>query len=167
MTRALLFLCFMVSAAAAAPLATQVMLEVTHEEDGKKYPNQLKETYTLASDGKLAYFGYFGGMPTEMNHTDGLSWQSGASGKAVFAALARMLAEHTPGLRAVSDSESAEPGCYAISVRVDDADSSRVVDDRKSPAWQILHAKFQALVSAFEKATGRPYNVGRLPQSRR
>jgi len=155
------------TSAHAAPVATQVSFELTHEPDGKKYPNQVKESYTLTSDGNLAYFAYFGGMPTDMNHTDGLSWASGAAGQRVFAALQRMLAESQKGLRQLSDSESAPTGSYRITIRERNADSGRIVDDKTSPAWRTLDAAFGALVTAFEKTTGRPYNVGQLPQSRR
>jgi hypothetical protein len=138
------------------PKVIDIFFEVTHERDGKKYPNQVKEAYHLTSDGKLHYGAYFGGMPIDWNHNDSVEWPAGDAGKRVLAVVNELLADPKSGMRKISDDESAPPGSYSITVTFHDADSSRVVDDKKSRAWAIVSARFAELIAAFEKATGRP-----------
>jgi hypothetical protein len=168
--RQALLLCTLVSTADAAPLdpmATAISFEVTHEPDGKKYPNQIKEDYSLHSDGKLHYSAYFGGMPIESNHNDDVEWAAGESGRRLFALVNRLLRDTTSGLHEISDDEGVVSDVYVVTVRQNDADSTRVVSDRKSRAWSAIDARFKAMVAAFEKATGRPRKASQLPQGRR
>jgi hypothetical protein len=152
------------SAAHAAPTATVISWEITHEPDGKKYPNQVKESYSITRDGKLSYGAYFGGMPIDMNHNDRVEWRSGEAGQRLFAAVQSLLSDQTSGLHEIPDSESAPDGSYNVTVRNHDADSTRIVNNRKSRAWALIHARFDELIAAFEVATHRPKKPGELSQ---
>ncbi|HZS35249.1 MAG TPA: hypothetical protein VFF06_00405 [Polyangia bacterium] len=150
----------------SGPVAIDISFEVTHEPNGRKYPNQLKERYTLDSDGKLHYSAYFGGMPIDLNHNDDAEWAARDSGRRVLATVNRLLGDPASGLHEIPDSESPPDGAYVVTVREHDADSTRVVNDRRSRAWSLIDARFRAMVAAFEKATGRPKKPSQLPQAR-
>jgi hypothetical protein len=141
----------------------EILVRVWREPDGKKYPNQVKETYAVEKSGRLKYTAYFGGMPTNMNHMDGVEWAS-AEGKALVELAARLANEGA--LRKVRDDEPVPEGAgvYIVGVRKNDADSTQVASDNKSAAWQELDAAFRALVAKFESATGRPKKPTELPQ---
>jgi len=138
--------------------------EVTREPDGKRYPNQVKETYRLDSDGTLRYSAYFGGMPTNMNHMDGVEWASGDSGRKLLATALKLLRDPTSGLRELPDDRPYPPDAFLVGVTRENADSTWYVDDRSSKAWAALETAFGALIAEFEKSTGRPKTAGELPQ---
>jgi hypothetical protein len=162
--RTLALLAVAVSAAHAAPVATVISWEITHERDGKKYPNQVKESYSITRDGKLSYGAYFGGMPIDMNHNDDVEWRSGETGQRLFAAIQSLLSDQKSGLHEIPDSESPPEGSYNVTVRNHDADTTRIVSDRKSRAWALIHARFDELIAAFEAATHRPKKPHELSQ---
>ncbi|MBN1770883.1 MAG: hypothetical protein JXB32_06480 [Deltaproteobacteria bacterium] len=146
-----------------------VAVELERQPDGERYPNWVRESYRLESDGVLDYSAYFGGMPIEMNHMDGIEWEAGATGQAVFDAVLAVLddparfAELTP----VPD-DGPEPTClrpcYRIGLSRADGDHTFVLGDRETPALAELETAFAALIAAFESATGRPLSPGDLPQ---
>src|SRR5580765_2707702 len=70
----------------------EILVRVWREPDGKKYPNQVKETYVVDKSGRLSYTAYFGGMPTDMNHMDSVEW-SGPEGKALIELAAKLANE--------------------------------------------------------------------------
>jgi hypothetical protein len=146
----------------------EVVFETERPADGKKRPNQVKETYQLDASGVLHYSAYFGGMPTDMNHMDQVDWQAGKPGKAVLAAALRLAGDPRSGLVDLPDSESApdpDPqGSLVVGLRKDDADSTSVVKDRKSKAWKELGGDVLAMIARFEKQTGRPKKPSQLPQ---
>src|SRR4051812_18668545 len=142
----------------------EILVRVWREPDGKKYPNQVKESYVLERDGRLRYTAYFGGMPTNMNHMDSVQWAAGADGKALLELAARLANEGA--LKAVGDDESVPEGAgvYLVGVTRHHADSTQVAIDRKSAAWRELDAAFLALVKKFERETGRPRKPADLSQ---
>src|SRR5437764_11437072 len=85
----------------------EILVRVWREPDGKKYPNQVKETYVVEKNGRLKYTAYFGGMPTDMNHMDSVEW-TGAEGKALLELAARLANEGA--LKKVADGESLPEG---------------------------------------------------------
>jgi|GEM_PF-6601940 len=151
----------------AAPTVRQISFAIWHEADGKKYPNQVKESYTLGADGVLSYSAYFGGMPTEMNHMDDVDWKSGAVGKQALAVALSLVADKTAGVDEKAEDNSSEVThayVYFVGLTRNDVDSDAVIKDPKSPAYRRLHAAIAKLLVAFEKATHRPFTVGKLPQ---
>jgi hypothetical protein len=143
--------------------------EIEHEPDGKRYPNQVKESYALEADGTLRYSAYFGGMPIEMNHMDSLDWKSGAHGQKVLDVVSALLAdpERQAELKILPDDAPSPPFAdkhYLVQLTKDKADSTRYAKDPKTRAFRELDQAFTALITAFEKATGRPRSPGSLPQ---
>jgi hypothetical protein len=141
----------------------EIAVTVWREPDGKKYPNQVKESYVVDKSGRLEYTAYFGGMPTDMNHMDSVEWTS-AEGRALVELAARLANEGA--WKPVRDDESPPEGAgvYVVGVTRDHADSTQVASDEKSPAWRKLDAAFRALVAKFERETRRPKKPADLPQ---
>jgi hypothetical protein len=157
---------------AAGPGWTFGTVAIEHERgaDGARYPNWVKESYRLESDGVLDYTAYFGGMPIEMNHMDGVRWEAGEAGRAVIDVVDAIVAD--PALFAAlvpvpddGPAPSCPPPCYRLGLSQDDGDYSFVLPDRNTRAFDALDAAFSALLAAFESATGRPLRPGDLPQS--
>ena len=95
---------------------------VDREPDGKDYQTPVNERWTLGVDLKLRFSAYYGGMPTDMNHMDSVTWNAGESGKAVLDAAQRVISE--PQLAAdakeVPDGASGPsggPGSYWLHIR--------------------------------------------------
>jgi hypothetical protein len=142
----------------------EILLDVWREPDGKKYPNQVKESYAVEADGRLSYTAYFGGMPTNMNHMDSVEWAASAEGKALVKLATRLA--NAGALKKVADDEHAPEGAvvYFVGVTRNQADSTQVASDSKTAAWRELDAAFRALVKKFERETGRPKKPTELPQ---
>lgn len=143
--------------------------EVAHQPDGKRYPNYVQESYDFAGDGTLTYTAYFGGMPTNMNHMDGVDWKSGADGKKVLDVVRALLADpdRRAELKVLPDEAPSPPFAdkhYLVKLSNADGDSTRYVKDPKTRAFREIDQAFAALIAAFEKATGRPLSPFALPQ---
>jgi hypothetical protein len=143
--------------------------QVEHQPDGKRYPNYVKESYALEADGTLRYGAYFGGMPIEMNHMDGLDWKSGVHGQKVFDVVKALLADpqRRAELKMLPDDAPSPPFAdkhYLVQLTKDNADSTWYVKDPKTRGFRAIDQAFTALIAAFEKATGRPRRPGSLPQ---
>jgi hypothetical protein len=167
-TAGLAWMLAVVSSAWASPsetVVTNVSFSVKREADGKKYPLPVSEGYELDRDGKLRYSAYFFNMPINMNHNDGTEWNAGKAGRQLLTTLTQLLGRTGNGLRKLSDDEQSSENAYVLQVRDRDSDSTFVVDDPKSPAWAAINRKFNELVAAFEKATGRPLDPFKLPQA--
>ena len=65
-------------AAADAWSVRVVRLDFERQPDGVRYSSFGQEGYELEPDGVLRYSGYFGGMPIELNHMDGVEWPAGS-----------------------------------------------------------------------------------------
>jgi hypothetical protein len=141
----------------------QISLKVRHERDGKKHPNEVTETYALDKNGVLQYFAYFGGMPTQLNHTDSLEWRSGEPGKRALDIAEQLSNDPTSGLRPSRGSSDAEEGLLVVQLTRNHADVTRVLDSH-SKGWQELSGAFEAMITAFERATHRPLKPDQLPQ---
>jgi hypothetical protein len=155
--------------AAAAYVPLEIAFEINRQPDGGRYPNYVQERFALGSDSFLDYSAYFGGMPIEMNHNDGVRWDAGEHGRAVFDAARSILADPAlfAELTALSDDVPdpwPEPGFYKLQVERDRGEYSFLLQDRSTRAFGILDAAFAAMLSAFESATGRPLSPGDLPQ---
>jgi hypothetical protein len=157
-----------VSSAWAGPptlTVTHVSFSVKREANGKKYPLPVGEGYALDSDGKLQYSAYFYNMPINMNHNDGIEWNTGQAGRQLFTALDSIVGRKVKGLRKLPDDKSSPETAYVLRVEERGSEQTYVVDDVRSPAWAIINQKFNALVAEFEKATGRPMDPFKLPQA--
>jgi len=145
-----------------------ISIEIEHQADKKKYPNYVKESYHLDEDRILKYGAYFGGVPTSMNHNDGINWNSGDQGRKVFSKVLILLNKplNTTGLTIYSD--TSKPSCndrvYFLSVKKDDSDIRYFVDNPKTLAFKEIDRIFSDLIDVFEKETGRPFKVSDLPQ---
>lgn len=142
---------------------TQVHFVVQRKADGKKYPNDVQESYTLDAKGVLTYSAYFGSMPTTMNHNDGITWKAGDLGKQLFEVIAKVRGE----LVLVPDDKPAPNGgmnVYLIRMTNKQGDSTYVASDPKGKAWAAIDPAHRAMIAAFEKATGRPKKPHELPQ---
>jgi hypothetical protein len=153
------------SPAPAKPKSAEVSrahLTVWRKADGKKFPNDVKESYQIARDGTLEYRAYFGGMPTTMNHNDAATWKSPSVAKVirVFDDV-RLDMVFAPDDKPHPDNGE---GYYLATVRDAKGDTTRYARDPKSPAWKAIDPAFQAMIAEFEKATGRPLKPGQLPQ---
>ena len=142
---------------------------VDREPDGKDYQTPVNERWTLGVDLKLRFSAYYGGMPTDMNHMDSVTWNAGESGKAVLDAAQRVISE--PQLAAdakeVPDGASGPsggPGSYWLHIRSDEGDRTRMVGAHGSQAYGVLDSAFQVVVAEFRKSTGRPLAPNELPQ---
>jgi len=146
----------------------QVTFEVQRRGGSAKYPNDVLERYTLTADGKLQYSAYFGGMPTNMNHNDGVTWEWKEEAAKVFEAVQRILAD--PALLAgLPESDRADASVSLASYRVTlerqrHHSYGRVARDPQAKGYVALDAEFKGLIAAFEKATGRPMTPNQLPQ---
>jgi len=152
-----------------APYTVRVVsFEIEREPDGKRYPNQVRERFSLEKDGRLRYSAYFGGMPMEMNHNDSVDWPAAEAGRKVLETALRLANEGAPGLKDLPDDAPTPAvtasGLYTIGVTRAGGDSTKVIVDSKSKAWAELDAAFAAMVGRFEAATGRPKKPGDLPQ---
>jgi hypothetical protein len=138
---------------------------VWRQPDGKKYPNQVKETYILERDGKLDSRAYFGGMPIDINHNDSIEWK----GAAVTAVLDAMDGVKADMVLATDDKPLPDngEGLYIATVNDAKGDTTRYAKDKTTAAWKAVDASFQKLLVEFEKATGRPLKPGQLPQTPR
>ncbi len=155
--------------AASSVTVRVIAIDIEHQPDGARYPSYVKESYTLESDASLDYSAYFGGMPTSMNHMDGLAWDAGERGRAVLAAATEIVsdADRRARLSEVPDEAPAPPcpgRCYRIGVRTNDADSTLLLGQDGSADFGLVDGAFTALLRAFEHATGRPLRSDQLPQ---
>lgn len=145
-----------------------ISIEIQHQADKKKYPNYIKESYHLDEDGILKYGAYFGGVPTSMNHTDGITWNSGDQGRKVFSKVLSLLDKpsNTTGLTMYSDTSkpSYNDRVYFFSLKKDNSDIRYFVDNPKTLAFKEIDQVFSALIDVFERETGRPLKVSELPQ---
>ncbi len=140
----------------------QIRFEIEREADGKKYPLPVKESYTLDEHGLLRYSAYFGNMPTNMNHNDSIEWKSESAG-AHLVDTAIKLYDQLSVLR--DDTKApADLDIFFVDFTRSGKGSRRYVYDHKAAAWSELDGAFQAMVAAFEKATGRPKKPNELPQ---
>jgi hypothetical protein len=147
-----------------------IRIEVERQADGKKYPNYLKESYELTSDSVLKYFGYFGGMPLNMNHTDSIEWKAGHHGHRVLAAVTTVVSDPTlfADLEQVPDegeSPCAQTVSYSIGLTKDEADVTFCVRKTKR-VFSMLDRAFREMVAGFERDSGRPLTPAKLPQGR-
>ena len=144
----------------------EISFRVWHEPDGMKYPNQVKESYTLDKGGTLHYWAYFGGVPINFNHNDSVDWQAGAAGQTVLATALHMLGDKPAGLDVLPDHEATPEGgpqgVYFVRVTRNDADSTFIIKDPRSQAWGQIGAAFTAMVAAFQQQTGRPLTPSML-----
>ncbi len=152
----------------ATPATTVLSLgyEVEHPQDGKKYPNQLIESYALDGDGLLRYSGYFGGVPLEFNHNDAVTWPSGAAGRQLLALAQQLANRKGSGLQPLPDGASLHASPEGV-LRVSVARGALVLAPGPSPARTQLTAALAKFLAAFEKATGRPLTLDKLPQAPR
>jgi hypothetical protein len=163
-------LCLVLGSAVAAgkgPTVRQVTFVVERQPDGKRYPNPVKESYSLGRSGSFSYGAYFGNMPIELNHNDGVEWASGMMGRAVLATVLRLAIDPTSGMKLLPDDVGAPDngvGVYLVGLSTDKGDVTYLVQDRGSRAWQLLDGQFRLLVFRFEMATGRPLRPEQLPQ---
>jgi hypothetical protein len=146
-----------------------VHFEVWREPDGKQRPNQMNEGYDLQADGTLSYSAYFGGMPTQMNHVDGIEWNSGGHGKKMLGVVRALLADpvRRGELKRLPDDSPSPPFTdkhYLVGLTKNGADSTWYVKDAKTRAFREIDQAFASLIAAFEKATGRPRKPTDLPQ---
>jgi hypothetical protein len=146
-----------------------IFFEAWREPDGKKRPNQVKESYALRADGAFNYSAYFGGMPIEMNHMDETDWSSGEHGKKMLDVIRALLADpvRRAELKLLPDGAPTPPfgdKHYLVGLTKDNADSTWYAKDPKTRAFREIDAAFTALIHAFEKATGRPRKPFDLPQ---
>jgi hypothetical protein len=145
-----------------------ITVEIQHQADKKKYPNYVKESYTLNNNGILKYGAYFGGVPTSMNHNDGINWNSGDQGRKVFLKVLAMLKKPLATTGFVIYSDTSKPACndkvYFLSIEKDNSDITCFVENPKTPAYKEIDRLFSDLIHAFEKETGRPLKVSDLPQ---
>jgi hypothetical protein len=144
-----------------------IRIELVRQPDGKKYPHYLKESYDLTSDSALRYFGYFGGVPLGMNHTDSARWSAGGHGERVLAAVRSVVGD--PGLFAelkqIPD-EGENPcsrGMYTVGLTRHEADVDYCVPDA-TRAFSIIDKAFLELIAEFERRNGRPLTPDKLPQ---
>ena len=148
-----------------------IALEVEHDPDGARYTSWVQERYELEADGSFDYSAYFGGMPIEMNHNDGVQdWDAGEPGRAVLGAVRAILAdpERLAELTPEPDDGPAPgcPGrCYHLGVEDERGDSTFLLGENGGRAHELLDGAFSALIAAFESATGRPLTPGQLPQT--
>jgi hypothetical protein len=141
----------------------QIRFEIERKADGKKYPLPVKEGYTLDEHGALRYSAYFGNMPTNMNHNDSIEWKSESTGAHLVDTAIKLYDQ----LTVLPDDKQAPNGeleVYLVDFTKSGKGSRRYVLDHKATAWGELDGAFQAMVTAFEKATGRPKKPNELPQ---
>jgi hypothetical protein len=157
----------------AAPNATWtvrvVAIDIERQPDGERFVSFVQESYDLEPETSLRYSAYFGGMPIEMNHMDGMEWDAGEAGRAVFDAAAAILAdpERLAELSPEPDDGPSPPcpgRCYHLGVEDDRGDSTFLLGENGGRAFEILDGAFTALITAFERDTGRPLTPAQLPQ---
>ncbi len=144
-----------------------VSIEFARERDGDRYPNPVNERFQLERNGTLKYFAYFGSMPMDCNHCDSTAWKSGALGTQVLSVALALAVDKTAGIEGLPD-EAPSPGprVFIVGVTADHSDSTRVIRDPATPAYQRLLEAFNPMIAAFEESTGRPLKPDQLPQGR-
>ncbi len=146
-------------------VVTSLTFEIWRKPDGKKYPMPLQEHYQVQRDGAIVYSGYFGDVPMEFPHNDGVTWPSGTVATKFLGLVQRLARDPKSGLKYFAD--GSEPpsdfgGKLQVGVRLGDADQTYGLAPGPCAARKQLEPALIAVIAAFEKGTGRPLTPAKL-----